>query len=76
MLENHEPNFLKHRVTVEHSDRYYLLNRLFSICNLCNIAKSESSDFLQSEMTSGILACEVGAMLVLMQCLEMVCDLE
>lgn len=76
MFENHEPNFLKHRVTVEHSDRYYLLNMLFSICNLCNIAKSESSDFLQSEMTSGVLACEVGAMLVSMQCLEMVYDLK
>jgi hypothetical protein len=71
MFENHEPNFLKHRETVERSDRYYLLNRLFSIFSLCNIAKSENFDFVQSEMTSGILACKVGAALVSMQCLEM-----
>jgi hypothetical protein len=76
MFENHEPNFLKHRVTLERSDRYYLPNRLFGKCSLCNIAKSESSDFLQSEMTSDILACEVGATLVSMQCLEMMQDLE
>jgi hypothetical protein len=43
---------------------------------LCNIAKSESSDFLQSEMTSDILAFEVGAMLVPMPCLEMMYGFE
>jgi len=76
MFEHHESNFLEHRVTVERSDRYYLRNRLFTFCSLCNIAKSESSDILQSEMTSGNLACEVGATLVPMQCLEMVHGLE
>jgi len=76
MFEHHESNFLKHHVTVERSDRYYLPNRLFTLCSLCSIAKSESSDFLQSEMTSGILACEVGATLVPMQCLEMMYGLE
>jgi hypothetical protein len=76
MFEHHEPNFLKYHVTLESSDKYYLLNRLFSLSSLCNIAKSESFNFLQSEMTSGILACEVGATLVPLQCLEMMCDLE
>ena len=76
MFEHHEPNFLKYGVTVEHSDRYCLPNSLFSLCSLCNIVKSESSDFLQSEMISGILGCEVGATLVPMQCLEMMYGLE
>jgi hypothetical protein len=43
---------------------------------LWNIAKSESSDFLQSEMTWGILAREGGAMLVPLLCLEMMYGLE
>ena len=76
MFEHIEPNFLKHHVSLEHSDRYWLPDRLFSLCSLCNIAKSESSDILQSEMTSGILGCEVGATLVPVQCLEMMCGLE